>query len=209
MDKDTEDDMYDDDLEDVDDYEGEYTSEDIAEFEAQVGLTGVNDHLDLQQRLELLSKYNVKLTKPRAQRKASIGGKWTAEEDEELRLVVSQQGPKNWKKVAELLGDTRTDVQCLHRWNKVLKPGLHKGPGLEYEDAIVRDTVLKYGVGNVKWSSIAMDLPGRIGRRRRLVYLYIIIYMYVMYICMRSMKVVNIYVYVDLICIFTNIIYYK
>lgn len=34
---------------------------------------------------------------------------------------------KNWKKIAShLVG--RTDVQCLHRWQKVLKPGLIKGP---------------------------------------------------------------------------------
>ena len=49
----------------------------------------------------------------------------------------------------------RTDVQCLHRWNKVLKPGLHKGPWKEEEDNIVRETVMRHGVGKVKWSSIA------------------------------------------------------
>jgi hypothetical protein len=27
----------------------------------------------------------------------------------------------SYLKVASLLGDTRSDVQCLHRWNKVLK----------------------------------------------------------------------------------------
>ena len=61
------------------------------------------------------------IAKPRAQRRPPIGGKWCVEEDEELRRVVQIHGPKNWKKVAELLGETRTDVQCLHRWNKVLK----------------------------------------------------------------------------------------
>ena len=49
----------------------------------------------------------------------------------------------------------RTDVQCLHRWNKVLKPGLHKGPWKVEEDNIVRDTVMRHGVGKVKWSAIA------------------------------------------------------
>jgi recombinational DNA repair protein RecT len=49
----------------------------------------------------------------------------------------------------------RTDVQCLHRWNKVLKPGLHKGPWREDEDNIVKETVIKNGVGKVKWSAIA------------------------------------------------------
>ena len=34
---------------------------------------------------------------------------------------------KNWKKVAENFED-RSDVQCLHRWQKVLNPELVKGP---------------------------------------------------------------------------------
>jgi hypothetical protein len=44
-------------------------------------------------------------------------------------------------KVASLLGSTRTDVQCLHRWNKVLKPGLHKGTWTKEEDQVVLDMV--------------------------------------------------------------------
>lgn len=34
---------------------------------------------------------------------------------------------KNWKKIAEHVPQ-RTDVQCLHRWQKVLNPELVKGP---------------------------------------------------------------------------------
>ena len=33
---------------------------------------------------------------------------------------------KNWKKIAEYLHG-RTDVQCLHRWQKVLDPKIVKG----------------------------------------------------------------------------------
>ena len=54
-------------------------------------------------------------------RRASVGGKWTAEEDQSLRDIVIEHGAKNWKKISSLLGRTRTDVQCLHRWNKVLR----------------------------------------------------------------------------------------
>lgn len=36
-------------------------------------------------------------------------------------------GGKNWKQVAEYF-EGRTDVQCLHRWQKVLNPDLVKGP---------------------------------------------------------------------------------
>ncbi|CAM9558382.1 unnamed protein product, partial [Heterosigma akashiwo] len=92
--------------------------------------------------------------------------KWTPEEDAKLEQIVKQYGAKNWKKVSELLGK-RTDVQCLHRWNKVLKPGLHKGPWTKEEDDVVLEMVNKYGAGKVKWSSIAARLPGRIGKQCR------------------------------------------
>ena len=52
----------------------------------------------------------------------------------------------------------RTDVQCLHRWQKVLRPGLAKGPWTEEEDRIVREMVMKHGVGNIKWSVIASNV---------------------------------------------------
>ena len=87
-------------------------------------------------------------------RKPPIGGKWAKEEDEQLKKIVELHGPKNWKKIAELLGETRTDVQCLHRWNKVLKPGLLKGPWTEEEDTVVTQMVMANGVGNIKWSVI-------------------------------------------------------
>lgn len=52
---------------------------------------------------------------------------WTPQEDEKLKQLVEQYGAKNWKKIASFLDD-RTDVQCLHRWQKVLNPALVKGP---------------------------------------------------------------------------------
>jgi hypothetical protein len=59
--------------------------------------------------------------------KSSSRGNWTAEEDELLRNAVQQYGGRNWKKISDQIPD-RTDVQCLHRWQKVLRPGLVKGP---------------------------------------------------------------------------------
>ena len=57
----------------------------------------------------------------------SSRGKWTVEEDETLRTAVQKHSGKNWKKISDCL-EGRTDVQCLHRWQKVLRPGLIKGP---------------------------------------------------------------------------------
>ena len=114
--------------------------------------------------------------KPRP-RKPPIGGKWHKEEDDKLRTIVETHGAKNWKKIAELLGTTRTDVQCLHRWNKVLRPGLSKGPWSQTEDATLRDMVTQQSQAGaagaagaaaaIKWSQIAAKLPGRIGKQCR------------------------------------------
>ena len=52
---------------------------------------------------------------------------WTAHEDQNLQKLVNKHGAKNWKAISEFFTD-RTDVQCLHRWQKVLNPDLIKGP---------------------------------------------------------------------------------
>ena len=77
--------------------------------------------------------------------KTSIRGNWTIEEDELLREAVKKYGGRNWKKISDLIKD-RTDVQCLHRWQKVLRPGLVKGPWTSEEDDKVLELVKKWGV---------------------------------------------------------------
>lgn len=39
------------------------------------------------------------LARPRAERKAPVGGKWSQDEDNMLREIVQEHGPKCWKKV--------------------------------------------------------------------------------------------------------------
>lgn len=90
---------------------------------------------------------------------------WTAEEDERLRDAVKQHHAKNWKRIALEFGDAKSDVQCLHRWQKVLDPHLVKGPWTPEEDAQVLELVNQYGPK--KWSDIAKGLPGRIGKQCR------------------------------------------
>ncbi|KAJ8433365.1 hypothetical protein Cgig2_020445 [Carnegiea gigantea] len=94
----------------------------------------------------------------------STKGQWTPEEDEILCKAVQRYKGKNWKKIAECFKD-RTDVQCLHRWQKVLNPELIKGPWSKEEDEIIIQLVDKYGPK--KWSTIAQHLPGRIGKQCR------------------------------------------
>ncbi len=93
------------------------------------------------------------------------GGRWTKEEDQKLRAAVAAVGPQNWKMIAtDYLGDQRSDVQCLHRWQKVLQPGLVKGPWTKEEDQIIIDCI---EAGITKWSEIAERIPGRIGKQCR------------------------------------------
>lgn len=102
-------------------------------------------------------------------RKSSKGG-WTQNEDDMLRIVVLEHNEKNWKDIAKALsasfpGSNRNDVQCLHRWQKVLQPGLKKGPWTKLEDETI--TRLVQDLGANKWSVIAKQLPGRIGKQCR------------------------------------------
>ncbi|XP_078062307.1 transcriptional activator Myb isoform X2 [Mustelus asterias] len=90
--------------------------------------------------------------------------RWTREEDEKLKKLVEQHGTEDWKVIANFLPN-RTDVQCQHRWQKVLNPELIKGPWTKEEDQRVIELVQKYGPK--RWSVIAKHLKGRIGKQCR------------------------------------------
>ncbi|KAH9617068.1 hypothetical protein KSS87_011990, partial [Heliosperma pusillum] len=96
-------------------------------------------------------------------RRSSKAG-WTDEEDNLLTAVVRKFNAKNWKQIAAHFPG-RTDVQCLHRWQKVVNPELIKGPWTKEEDDCIIELVQKYGCR--RWSVIAKSLPGRIGKQCR------------------------------------------
>ncbi|KAI3873387.1 hypothetical protein MKX03_012144 [Papaver bracteatum] len=91
-------------------------------------------------------------------------GGWTAEEDDYLRKWVQVYKGKHWKKIASGLHN-RTDVQCLHRWQKVLNPEVNKGPWSQEEDRKLIELVSKSE--SIKWSVVAKSIPGRIGKQCR------------------------------------------
>ncbi len=59
----------------------------------------------------------------------------------------------------------KSPVQCLHRWTKILKPGLIKGPWSIDEDRRLLDWVKREGPS--KWSQCAEFINGRSGKQCR------------------------------------------
>ena len=97
---------------------------------------------------------------------------WNEKEDEILRTAVEKHAEtsenRDWHEIASSLQKDipgRTPSQCSERWNKVLKPGLTKRPWSKEEDLKLADLVKLYGPK--RWSLIAMQLKGRIGKQCR------------------------------------------
>ena len=59
----------------------------------------------------------------------------------------------------------RSSVQCLHRWTKILKPGLIKGPWSGEEDGKLKLWVESYGPKD--WAKCAGVIAGRNGKQCR------------------------------------------
>ncbi|CAG7894037.1 unnamed protein product [Brassica rapa] len=104
-------------------------------------------------------------------RRSTKGG-WTPEQDKLLMNGVWRYKGKNWKKIAECVpgrkDKRKTDVQCQHRWLKVLNPNLNKGPWRKEEDDLLSELVNVFIENDKpKWSKISKQLPGRIGKQCR------------------------------------------
>merc|ERR1719503_414331 len=100
-----------------------------------------------------------------AKKKKKSRGRWTSEEDSRLRRAVELFDGKNWKQIAAAgFRGRKTDVQCLHRWQKVLRPGLVKGNWTQKEDDVIVQCMKE---GLTKWAQVAARIEGRIGKQCR------------------------------------------
>ena len=91
-------------------------------------------------------------------------GKWSPEEDVLLSSLVKTYNYKNWKLISQHIKG-RTAIQCLHRWTKILQPGLVKGPWTAQEDAKLFEWVKTQGP--TKWTLCSETIPGRSGKQCR------------------------------------------
>jgi hypothetical protein len=70
----------------------------------------------------------------RSKLKESLKKTWTSKEDLELCRVVDLIGTKNWAEVANYI-DGKTGSSCMHRYTKILNPGISRGKWEAKEDA--------------------------------------------------------------------------
>lgn len=90
--------------------------------------------------------------------------KWTKSEDDLLSSLVEEYKGKSWKKISSLIPG-RTAIQCLHRWTKILKPGLVKGPWTAEEDRMLINYVNFYGAHD--FSECSKIISGRNNKQCR------------------------------------------
>jgi myb proto-oncogene protein len=89
-------------------------------------------------------------------------GKWTVDEDKQLKGAVPAKGDKNWVAIsAQVPG--RTKVQCRKRWCDFLvssiTPAARAGKWKADEDKKLKNAVPTYGDKN--WAAISAQVPGR------------------------------------------------
>ncbi|KAI8337242.1 Homeodomain-like protein [Chlamydoabsidia padenii] len=96
--------------------------------------------------------------------------RWSLEEDECLKQAVAMHGPHKWSLIASHVPN-RTPMQCSTRWLGALNPNIHKGRWTEYEDNILKYSVLEYAnvmdnqgrIQPIPWNRIADRIPNRTG----------------------------------------------
>ncbi|XP_017973755.1 PREDICTED: myb-like protein L [Theobroma cacao] len=84
-------------------------------------------------------------------------GRWTHDEDKRLKVAVMLFGPKNWRKIAEVIPG-RTQVQCRERWVNSLDPALNLGRWTKEEDLRLEAAIEEHGY---YWSKVATCMPSR------------------------------------------------
>ncbi len=88
-------------------------------------------------------------------------GKWSAEENEQLKKLVNQH-KKNWVEIAKHIPG-RTNNQCRAHYERLLRPDINHGLWTAEEDERLQEAVQRIGFGAWgQWSAIANELPNRL-----------------------------------------------
>ena len=71
------------------------------------------------------------------------------QEDDLLRTLIHQHGPKNWSEIANNING-RSGKSCRLRWCNQLNPDVKKEPFSDWEDAVI---IRSHEVHGNKWAS--------------------------------------------------------
>ncbi|GAM19922.1 hypothetical protein SAMD00019534_030970 [Acytostelium subglobosum LB1] len=85
-------------------------------------------------------------------------GRWSDEEDDQLRKAVELYGRGNWILIKNHVPG-RTDMQCRERWCNVMDPVVTRAPWTDEEDAKLKTIVDRLGMG--KWAQVAKEMVCR------------------------------------------------
>jgi hypothetical protein len=94
--------------------------------------------------------------------KASKIHPWSAEEDSKLTKLKNNFPYLTWTEISNHFVN-RNGSQCMHRWNKVLQPGIKKGKWSKEEDDILIKWVKNNGA--LKWHKLVIE--GRTSKQIR------------------------------------------
>ncbi|OIW14894.1 hypothetical protein TanjilG_30613 [Lupinus angustifolius] len=86
-----------------------------------------------------------------------IKGPWSPEEDEALRRLVENHGPRNWTLISKSIPG-RSGKSCRLRWCNQLSPEVEHRPFTPEEDEAIIKAHADYGN---RWATIARQLNGR------------------------------------------------
>ncbi|XP_062092467.1 transcription factor MYB77-like [Humulus lupulus] len=86
-----------------------------------------------------------------------IKGSWSPQEDETLKKLVEQHGPRNWSVISNGITG-RSGKSCRLRWCNQLSPTVQHRPFTPDEDSMI---IRAHATHGNKWATIARLLPGR------------------------------------------------
>lgn len=114
--------------------------------------------IDIKNRWRVLAANIPEQTSLAPPRRQAERRTWSAEEDAQLKHLVSEHGSEAWAKIATLLGD-RSKQQCIERWRRHLRPDLAKHEWTPEEDQEILKRVMEVGK---KWGEISTQyMPNR------------------------------------------------
>ena len=89
---------------------------------------------------------------------------WSQEEDSKLMSLMQTFANNKWCVISQNMG-TRSAIQCMNRWTKILKPGLLKGYWSKEEDDKLLEWISSHGPK--KWSECSKFLLKRSAKQCR------------------------------------------